>query len=237
MLRMMTTRFILSALSRSGVRPTRLYLPALRQFIHDPREVSSTFGEIFTDQIYRPVKPLRPGSRVVDVGAHYGLFAIYMLRMGAGDVSCYEPNPASFAILQRNLAGYRNEHHARIETINAAVCEKKGRVRLFVPRSSVAARVMPDSYIVRDPDCVDVTAITIEEAVGPGCDFLKLDAEGVEYDLLPNAICRPDRIGEIAVEFHDIEKRFSELDEILALLTKRGYRPYGNARAEVVHFA
>ena len=231
------TRFILSTLSRFGIRPARLYLPALRQVIHDPCEVSSTFGEIFTDQIYRPIKPLRPGSRVVDIGAHYGLFAIYMLRLGAGEVCCYEPNPASFAMLRRNLAEYRNERHARIETINAAVCAEQGMVRLFVPRSSVSAHVMPKSYVLLDPDCVDVRAITIEQAVGPGCDFLKLDAEGVEYDLLQNAICRPDRVGEIAVEFHDIARRCDELDAVVALLTDRGYQLYGDVRAAVVHFA
>jgi FkbM family methyltransferase len=140
-------------------------------------------------------------------------------------------------MLRRNLAEYRNERRARIETINAAVCAEKGRVRLFVPRSSVAAHVMPKSYIVLDPHCVDVSAITVEEAVGPGCDFLKVDAEGVEYDLLQNAICRPDRIREIAVEFHDIPRRCDELDAVVALLTSRGYRLHGDARAAVVHFA
>ena len=76
--------------------------------------MSSTFNEIFVEEIYRPIKPLPVNCRIVDVGAHYGLFAIYaMLKLPVAEILCVEPNPYSFKILSRNIAA-ANKHGVRI---------------------------------------------------------------------------------------------------------------------------
>jgi FkbM family methyltransferase len=51
---------------------------------------------------------LRPGSRVLDVGANLGLFALWAYEQcrGRAEVHCFEPAPAVFDLLRRNLAAW-----------------------------------------------------------------------------------------------------------------------------------
>ena len=221
------TKLLLSFLSRSRLRPQRLYIPALRQEICDPREVSSTFNEIFVEEIYCPIKPLPVNCRIVDVGAHYGLFAIYaMLKLPASEILCVEPNPYSFEILSSNIAAAK-KHGVRISLIPSAIAVEKGPVQMYLPekcKTSIGSSILePPGEPYRT---VNVSAITITEAIQDGCYFLKLDAEGIEYDVLQNAIIVPSKVREIAVEIHEIGRQPDRFYALVNTLFQRGYFAY-----------
>jgi FkbM family methyltransferase len=232
------TKAILWILSKWGIRPARLYLPALRMVFNDPREISSTFNEIFVDQIYRPVRPLRRGCKIVDIGAHYGVFMIYaMMRLCPGEIRCLEPNPYSFEILRKNLAAARNRGEVPIEIKPVAVAAEDGQVRFLIPKkctTSLGAKSLPRHQFVdasEDFINLEVRAITIERAIDSKCDFLKLDGEGIEYEILINEIFTPANVGEIAVEFHDIIDRREEFLHVVDTLCERKYGVF-NAKGE-----
>src|SRR5947209_4774770 len=129
------TKIILSVLWRGGIRPERLYLPALKQIIYDPVENVSTFSDIFIKQIYRPVRPLTAGCKIVDIGAHTGIFAIYaLLHFPASQIRCFEPNPHSFRYLTTNVAASRNPRGVHVAIFELAVSKEAGPILLFIPR-------------------------------------------------------------------------------------------------------
>ena len=226
----LAAKIILSVLSRSGIRPRRLYLPSLRQIIYDPVEITSAFSEIFIKEIYRPVGPLPAGCKIVDIGAHTGMFAIYaLLRLRASQIRCFEPNPHSFRYLTANVAAARNPQGAQIAIYELAVAKEAGPIQLFIPRdcsTSVATTTVVGMHSAEDVIEVRSRAITLAEAVGERCDFLKIDAEGVEYDLLMDEMVRPLRIGEIAVEVHKFGKRWNDFLRLIDTLTARKYRVF-----------
>jgi len=142
------------------------------------------------------------GWHVVDVGANIGVFSLWAERLGA-TVTAYEPEPRTFASLVTNVAG------RRISPQQAAlVGVALPTVRLYLSeldstRNTVTAKEIESGEPLRD--FVDVPTVTLAEVVGSGCDLLKLDCEGAEFEALLGAdddtLRRAQRI---VVEFHRI---------------------------------
>lgn len=144
----------------------------------------------------------QPGWSVVDVGANIGGFALWAERLGA-HVTAYEPEPETFASLVSNAAG------RRVSPRQAALAgQATPTVRLYLStvrstRHTLIGREIESGAPLRD--FVDVPAMTLGDVVGAGCDLLKLDCEGAEFDALLQ--CEDDvlrRARRIILEFHRI---------------------------------
>jgi FkbM family methyltransferase len=142
------------------------------------------------------------GWRVVDVGANIGVFSLWAERLGAS-VTAYEPEPRTFASLVANVAG------RRISPRQAAlVSEALPTVRLYLSelnstRHTVTAKEIESGEPLRA--FVDVPTVTLADVVGSGCDLLKLDCEGAEFEALLRADDDTLRCAQrIILEFHRI---------------------------------
>jgi FkbM family methyltransferase len=142
------------------------------------------------------------GWRVVDVGANIGVFSLWAERRGA-DVTAYEPEPRTFESLVANVAG------RRISPRQAAlVGEAVPTVRLYLSeldstRNTATGMEIESGETLRD--FVDVPTVTLEDVVGSGCDLLKLDCEGAEFEALLGAEDETVRRAQrIILEFHRI---------------------------------
>jgi FkbM family methyltransferase len=149
------------------------------------------------------------GWRVVDVGANIGVFSLWAERLGA-DVTAFEPEPRTFASLVANVAG------RRISPRQAAlVGQAVPAVRLYLSevdstRNTLVGKEVESGEPLRD--FVDVPTVTLADVVGSGCDLLKLDCEGAEFEALLGAddatlLSAP----RIIVEFH----RFAGSPELI----------------------
>lgn len=222
------TKGMLSFLRRTGLRPKRIYLPALEQVVYDPREVCDPFHEIFVAQWYRPLKPLRSGAKIVDIGAHYGMFSLWALRnLPVGQIDAYEPNKASYRVLSANIDG-ANKRGVQLRTHEAAVALAEGTASLFVPSDSDTSMGATICALHRPPqvNVFEVPTVSIESIIGDRCDFLKIDAEGIEYETLAHPIVNPSRVGEIVAEIHDIHRRREDFLTLVDMLARRGYRAF-----------
>src|SRR5262245_25367629 len=60
-------------------------------------------NKLFLPQIKEMTRrKLRPDDRVVDIGAHVGVFSLYCARSPVSSVVAYEPDPSNFEILTMN---------------------------------------------------------------------------------------------------------------------------------------
>jgi FkbM family methyltransferase len=142
------------------------------------------------------------GWRVVDVGANIGVFSLWAERLGA-EVTAFEPEPRTFASLTANVAG------RRIAPRQAALAgQATPSVRLYLSeldstRHTLVGKEIESGEQLRD--FVDVPTVTLADVVGSGCDLLKLDCEGAEFDALLGAdddtLRRAQRI---ILEYHRI---------------------------------
>lgn len=175
---------------------------------------------VYKDDYRLRQDPLPPGAVVIDVGANIGMFALHVAAAhGAARVYAFEPFPESFALLKRNAE--RNRLSA-IEPIPLAIAGQAGRRELHLQ-----GRHGVHSLFGTAGEAVHIDCITLADAFArwaiERCDFLKLDCEGAEYEILlttPSAVYA--RIQRLAIEYHDWMTDHHH-DELVQRLTAEGF--------------
>jgi len=185
------------------------------------------FHRIFLRDEYRlDALPARLGC-VIDLGANVGLFAA-RIAPRAERVLCYEPVPANFAQLERNVAGF-----AHVQPFRAAVSGTTGTLRIYQPSSEAlsgrhSAYADVNAYLTERYD--EVPALSLDEVFArngiSACDLLKIDVEGSEYEILHGASdATLARTARIYGEYHDVapEDPRTRIAAFAEYLRGRGY--------------
>ena len=171
------------------------------------REGLEVLEEVFRERYYGTLFPLfEPDTAVVDIGAHYGYFSLFAARnLGPGSrvVAC-EPDRAAAAVWRRNL-GDNPTPGVATRLIEVAVTDRAGTARLSDGHQAERTLLPTDDAAAADTTLV--RAATLAEVLSEGgidrVDFLKMDCEGSEFDILlgaPDALLR--RVHTISLEYH-----------------------------------
>jgi FkbM family methyltransferase len=189
-----------------------------------PDSISSI---IYLNREYEPeltrkvLENVKPGQTFIDVGAHIGYFSLLASVMvgETGQVHSFEPSREIFEILKENQA-------ENMTVKNLALSSKYGGVELqdFGLRFSaynnikeLPSRIPKETY--------SVGAVKLDDYVsfsGIEPDFIKIDAEGSEFDILQGAALTIDRFHPIIT----LETRSGEEDgDSARFLREKGYVP------------
>lgn len=120
------------------------------------------------------------GDRVLDLGAHFGMFSLYCAARGASVVA-YEPSFEAFGNLIHSAAIARDIGLGNIEPINAAVWKTTGFMDLNLSVKSTGE----NSLLGREgiSSVATVHTITLHDALeNRYWDCVKVDIEGAEYE-------------------------------------------------------
>jgi FkbM family methyltransferase len=156
-----------------------------------PMRLMQTFKEsVFAEDYIKgfPAKVLHnfKSSTVIDIGANAGYFSLWWLsRFPNSEVIAAEPMPNNFSLLQRNASLNSTK---KLHPVNCAVSSGVGEIALHFDRHdsfTTAASVLKNSS---GQDELSVQATSIAQLMTrfnlSRIDFLKLDCEGSEYDIL-----------------------------------------------------
>jgi FkbM family methyltransferase len=164
----------------------------------DPRVRMGDFAEFGHHTLL--LRELRPGIRVLDLGAHRGGFSRALAASYPGEYHAVEPNPELVAALQKDPLF--------ASVTPAAVLDRTGPIELHLAAYDVHSSILElpadDLFVEVGRTTVDGIALSELVASIPGrIDVLKADIEGAEVYALP-ALSRTDlsRIGQLTVEFH-----------------------------------
>lgn len=166
---------------------------------------------------------LRPHIRIgntptiIDVGANAGQFAAgALLCWPHASLVCFEPDPLTFAQLEKNLGGRPN-----VELRCAAAGPEPGTLTFYrhelSVRSSLRADVVPEEERIGeiqvetvrlDDDCRNLKAI----------DLLKIDVEGFELEALRGAVSLLDRTRYLYVEISVGERDLGQTLQVFELV-------------------
>ncbi len=144
-----------------------IFLPTIRYI--------SFFQNIFIEHRYlRAYIPKH--ATIIDIGAHLGEFALMChTSLQAKEVFSFEPIRDSYQILARNTP---------YTAYNDAICSNN-HVALTIPALSNEATAYPDSDsgISEQATCISLDAIPEIQALSK-IDLVKIDVEGMEYEVL-----------------------------------------------------
>lgn len=151
-------------------------------------------------EYHPPGYEIDPDDVVVDVGGNIGAFSVPAATAAhRGRLFAVEPDEHNHRLLVENLR--RNGCHNAV-AVRQAVTGSGGSVRLVTETDSSGHRVEAG-----DGPGELVTAVRLadlfDEHKIERCDFLKLDCEGAEYDILATLPAEYfARIRRIALEYH-----------------------------------
>jgi FkbM family methyltransferase len=197
-----------------------------------PRE-TAVFKEVFIGKAYADGFPFYRPAVVVDIGAHWGFFTLFAARNLAaeGRIVAVEPSRDNLAALRRHLT--LNKVADRVQVFGAAVAATDGEAFLHAEASENRSLFRPsDREEGRTGDKADageaVETITLEslfrQAKLEVVDFLKMDCEGAEYEILrqaPEAVLSSIRC--ISLEFHDLKRPEATGRELSVFLKSKGF--------------
>jgi FkbM family methyltransferase len=188
--------------------------------VPDPLSFYWSYKEIVEDRIYD--FPFPAGSpRILDLGANCGLSGLFfLLRYPEARLTCVEADPALFAILRDNLRTADFERRTRF--VSAAVSPIAGEVE-FHASGADSGRLIPHETLPSRTR--RVTAVSLDSLIERPVDFLKMDIEGAETDVLL-AAGKLDAVARVFVEYHSLTDRPQRLDELLAHLRQVGFRTW-----------
>ena len=129
---------------------------------------------------------VKPGMVVVDVGANVGIYTLLGARLlaGRGKVYSFEPTPGTASILRQNIQVNGFLESGIIDLRAEAVTDKRGVGRLTVFANDCGHNTLFGSS--GEADSVNVPTISLDDALQAEdhVDFVKIDAEGSEADII-----------------------------------------------------
>ncbi|HEV7257968.1 MAG TPA: FkbM family methyltransferase [Bosea sp. (in: a-proteobacteria)] len=130
---------------------------------------------------------IAPGMHVADVGANFGYYSLLMADLigPSGRLLAVEPNPPVVEMLQRTLD--LNGFTSRTTVVAAAAGSGEGEGRLLVPPGEPKNATLVGGGAGGDEASrvsVPIHSLDALLADFPRVDFLKIDAEGAEEDIV-----------------------------------------------------
>ena len=157
--------------------------------------------------------PISNDDVIIDVGAHIGLFALFASQFCKnGKIFCYEPIKENYKILIENIEMNQIQN---IFPNNLAVTKKTSRVKIFLNDDQSGHSMFIQNKNFVEVDSKSLSDIFIDNGIKE-CDFLKLDCEGAEYEIvesLPSDLFT--KINKTAIEYHMVDTKPELLKQLI----------------------
>jgi len=186
---------------------------------------------------------LKPGMTFIDIGSHFGYFTLLSSYIvgETGKVHAFDPTKSTFEMLKLNTEGKKN-----VILNNLAVSSKKGRVSIndygirYSAWNSLHNARLPERVMRKlKPLRYDVNTLSVDEYINENNvkpDFIKIDAESHEYEILSGMNQTIDKYHPIiTVEVGDFDiEGVPSSRKIIEFLIDKGYQPYEYIEGNII---
>lgn len=173
---------------------------------------------------------VRPGARIIDIGANIGYYTLQFARSAGpgGRVYAFEPDAENFRLLGKNLEanGYKN-----VDAVRKAVSNATGKLRLYISHENMGDHRVYPKY--DGQACEEIDAVSLDEYFKDDAgafDLVKMDIQGAELTALEGMTALLARNSEIKLmaEFCPSALKLCGSDPaaFLGLLVKLGFKLY-----------
>lgn len=185
--------------------------------------------EIFKDEVYR-FDTNSKAPYIIDCGANMGLSIIYFKRLYPNaKIIAFEADPNIYELCRYNIEQFQFKD---VEIINAAVWTSEGTMS-FRANDSLGGKL--ENSIEYSTQSVSVKTLTLLPYLAETVDFLKIDIEGAEVDVLLHSKEALSNVRTMFVEYHSTVGEKQRLDELLSVLKDADFRYYIKEAYPVMH--
>jgi len=189
-----------------------------RIFVPDVTTYLANRDEILRQNTYH-FRTTSSTPHILDVGANIGLSLIYHLNTyPSAKIEAFEPDPKIFEILADNLA--KHPRRDQVTLHRQAVWTTVADLPWTSP-SSDSGRLNPDNQT----DLM-VSTVRLYNWLNRRVDFLKVDIEGAETEVLLDCAQGLHHVQNLFVEYHRSPTEKDTLPDLLGLLRDHGFRTF-----------
>jgi len=178
-----------------------------------------SYLEIFQKEIYA-FKTNENYPFIIDCGSNIGLSIIYFKQLyPKSRILGFEADPSVFQVLQSNILSFGLDN---VSLINKAVWSSETFLE-FKIEGADAGRVARDIELDKE-EHIQVPTVRLHNYLDQTVDFLKLDIEGAEIDVILDCSRHLKNVENIFVEYHSFVGEEQRLDELICVLKKSKFR-------------
>lgn len=157
---------------------------------------------------------------ILDIGAHIGLFSLFASQFCKnGKIFCFEPIKENYEELVNNI---KINNIKNIISFNCAVSNKTEKIKIYLNDDESGHSMFLENSNYVEVDSISIIDILQKNAIDK-CNFLKLDCEGAEYEII-NLLSENylQRIEKTVIEYHMADTK-PELLQNLENTLKRNF--------------
>jgi FkbM family methyltransferase len=192
-----------------------------------PYEVIKTYKEIFTQEIYK-FNNSSSNPVIIDCGANIGLSTLYFaIAYPNSKVFAFEPDKAIFNLLQKNINDNKLSH---VSLYNEAVWTQDTELS-FSNKGSEASQIDTTGQ-----SATKVKAIRLAKFLAQfeKIDFLKMDIEGAEFDVVKDCTTELQKVQNFFLEYHGNSNETEKLITLLDIVKQAGFMVYIKMAADTL---
>jgi FkbM family methyltransferase len=193
------------------------------KYLHPP-ELLHSVKEIFIDEVYK-IKLHSESPYIIDCGANIGLSIINLkLQFPESNILAFEPDSANFELLKENTAAFKN-----VQLLNCAVWNEN----TFLEFDMTGTQGSSVDTISKKITKSKIEAVRLKDYLNKQVDFLKIDIEGAEYEILKDCKDCLSNVKNLFLEYHGTFSNQNELTELFVILASAGFKYYIKEAANV----
>ena len=150
------------------------------KFLSNPLEVVGSW--VFEQYNLKGLCEVSPGDFVVDGGAFKGETSFWFLSKGAKKVYAFEGDIQNFGVLLKNIK--LNKVEDKIIPVNKLLLDKNGISKIKITGSTSSSILSEEGTEI---ECITLDSFVTQNNI-ERVDFIKLDVEGAEINVLKGAI-------------------------------------------------
>jgi len=187
---------------------------------HHAASFIATYRELFLDELYKFSPKVLNGGIILDCGANMGLSVLYFaLNYPNHKILAFEPEEAIFKVLEENVKTFGLNN---VTLFQKAVWTKE-EILTFHSDGGMGGRVN-NVYKKSKQPIKQVETVVLKDYLNDNVDFLKVDIEGAEVEVLKSCNGHLGQVHHLFFEYHNHIHQPQTLHELLAQVQEEGFK-------------
>lgn len=185
----------------------------------DGKSFYYSYRELWEDEIYKFLSD-KPNPFIIDGGSNIGLSIIYLKKLYPNSqIIGFEADPTVYKTLKANLTSFGYDD---IEIYNKALWKEETTLEFAVEGADGGRVAKNDDENFNGR--VKIPAVCLSNYLSQPVDFLKLDIEGAETEVIKECADCLHQVNNLFVEYHSFWEQPQTINEILSILKDADFR-------------